>query len=323
VMEVAPDGSMKVLATGGDRKLGGMDFDELILNAMIAAARRGGLDIESEPWARQDAYGKAEALKKELSTLESASTSLTGSGRPLPFELTRAQFEKLIRQKVTATEDTTLYTLETAGLQPADISVVLMVGGSSRIPAFQGMLERVFGRPPVFSRNLDEDVARGAAMLGAKEGADLDPRSVLAQMPKPVDVCSQGLGVSALNSERVMRNVIIIDAQSEVPAFGADTFNTVEEGQTQVEIHLNEGDEEDLEYVKQIARGTGDLGRPVPRGHPVTVKISYNRAGLIELNAFDGVSGGFLCKLSVERPGNLSTREAATAKENLRKIKVS
>ena len=323
VMEVAPDGGMKVLATGGDRRLGGMDFDNLILDKMIATARQGGLDIETEPWARQDAYGKAEALKKELSTLDTAAASLTGSGRPLPFELTRAEFEKLIQDKITATEDTTVYTLETAGLQPSDIGTVLMVGGSSRIPAFQQMLEHIFGRPPVFSRNLDEDVARGAAMLGAKEGQDLDPRSVLARIPKPVDVCSHGLGVSALNDDRVLQNVIIIEAQSPVPAHGEDTFNTVEEGQTHVEIKLNEGDEEDLEFVKLIAKGTGRFGRPVPKGYPITVKIDFTRAGMIELNAYDGETGAFLCKLGVERPGNLSSGQVANAAEIFRKTKVS
>jgi molecular chaperone DnaK len=323
VMEAAPDGTMKVLATGGDRRLGGMDFDNLILAKMTETARQGGLDIETEPWARQDAYGKAEALKKELSTLESATASLTGSGRPMAFDLTRAQFEKLIKDKVTATEDTTIYTLETAGLKPSDVGTVLMVGGSSRIPAFQKMLERIFGRPPAFSRNLDEDVARGAAMLGAKEGVDLDPRSVLARMPKPVDVCAHGLGVAALNDDRVMQNFIIIEAQSEVPAHGEDTFHTVEEGQTQVEIKLNEGDEEDLEFVKQIAKGTGKFGRPVPKGHPITAKIDYTREGLIELNAYDGETGAFLCKLEVERPGNLSKAQAANAAATFRKTKVS
>jgi molecular chaperone DnaK len=323
VMEVAADGSMKVLATGGDRRLGGMDFDNLILDKMTATARQGGLDIETEPWARQDAYGKAEALKKELSTLESGTTSLTGSGRPLAFDLTRPEFEKLIKDKVTATEDTTVFTLETAGVEPSQIGTVLMVGGSSRIPAFQKMLERIFGRPPVFSRNLDEDVARGAAMLGAKEGADLDPRSVLARMPKPVDVCSHGLGVTALNDDRTLQNFIIIEAQSQVPAHGEDSFNTVEEGQTQVDIKLNEGDDEDLQFVKQIAKGAGKFGRPVPKGHPITVKIDYTRDGLIELNAHDGESGAFLCKLTVERPGNLSTAQVSNATETLRKIKVS
>jgi molecular chaperone DnaK len=323
VMEVAPDGSMKVLATGGDRRLGGMDFDNLILGKMTDAARQGGLDIETEPWARQDAYGKAEALKKELSTLESATTSLTGSGRPLAFELTRTQFGKLITAKVTATEDTTRYTLEEADLQPSDISTVLMVGGSSRIPVFQKMLERVFGRPPVFSRNLDEDVARGAAMLGAKEGQELDPRSALARMAKPVDVCSHGLGVSALNEDRAMQNVIIIPAQSPVPTEGEDTFRTVEEGQTYVDIKLNEGDVEDLEFVKQIAKGTGSFGRQVPKGYPIMVRMTFNRAGIIELNAYDGETEAFMCKLTVERPGNLSTAQVASATALARKTKVS
>jgi molecular chaperone DnaK len=322
VMDVAADGSMKVLATGGDRRLGGMDFDNLILDKMIATARQGDLDIETEPWARQAAYGKAEALKKELSTLETASTSLTGSGRPLPFELTRAEFEQLIKDKVTATEDTTQYTLETAELRPSDIGTVLMVGGSSRIPAFQKMLERVFGRPPVVSRNLDEDVARGAAMLGAKEGGDLDPRSALARMPKPVEVCSHGLGVSALNDDRVMQNCIIIPGQSPVPALGEDMFHTVEEGQTQVEIKLNEGDEEDLDYVKEIAKGIARLGRPVPKSYPIRVTISYNRAAMIELNAYDGQTGVHICKLEVERPRNLNMAQAANAAAALSKIKV-
>jgi molecular chaperone DnaK len=323
VMEVAADSSMQVLATGGDRRLGGMDFDNLILEAMTATARQGGLDIETEPWARQDAYSKAEALKKELSSLESASTSLTGSGRPLPFELTRAQFEKLLQRQLTATEDTTLYTLEAAGLQPSDIGTVLMVGGSSRIPAFQAMLQRVFGRPPVFSRNLDEDVARGAAMLGAKEGTDLDPRSMLARMPKPVDVCAHGLGVTALNDTRQEQNFIIIDAQSPVPAHGEDVFKTHEEGQTQVDIVLNEGDEEDLEFVKEIAKGTGRFGRAVPRGYPIKVKIDYTRDGMIELNAYDGETDAFMCNLKVERPGNISTAQVAHAANALSRIKVS
>ena len=90
----------------------------------------------------------------------------------------------------------------------------------------------------------------------------------LPRIPKPSDVCSQGLGVSALNDDRVMQNFIIIEAQTPVPAHGEDTFNTVEEGQTHVEIKLNEGDEEDLEFVKQIAKGTGPFGRAVPKGYP-------------------------------------------------------
>jgi hypothetical protein len=117
-------------------------------------------------------------------------------------------------------------------------------------------------------------------MLGAKEGRDLDPRTVLARMAK--------LGVSALNDDRVMKDfffffIIIIAAQPLVPAPGEETFNTVEERQVSVNIKLNEDGVEDLELVRQIAKGTGPLGRPVPIGHPIKVKIDYDRDGLIEL----------------------------------------
>ena len=324
VMQVAPDGSMQVLSTGGDRRLGGMDFDYLILGKMIVTARQGGLDIETEAWARQDAYGKAEALKKNLSSMEEASTSLTGSGRPMAFEMTRAQFEKLIRDKVTATEDTTLYTLEQADLQPSDIGTVLMVGGSSRIPVFQKMLERVFGRPPAFSRNLDEDVARGAAMLGAKEGGELDPRAALAQMKKPVDVCAHGLGITTTNEEtRQEYNSIIIAPQTPVPAFGEGMYSTLEEGQTRIGISLNEGDEEDLEYVKSIAEGDAKFGRTVPKDYPIRVTISFNLDGMIELNAYDGATDAFMCKLEVKRAGLISDDRAASAAAALKRTKVS
>jgi molecular chaperone DnaK len=323
VMEVGAGGAMKVLATGGNRKLGGMDFDNLIVEKMNAAARAGGLDVETEAWARQDTYDKAEALKKELSTMEAAATSLTGSGRPLPFEMTRADFDKLLKNLLTTVEDTVMNTLEDGDLQPSDIGTVLMVGGSSRIPAFQRMLARTFGKQPVFSRNLDEDVARGAAILAAKEGGDLDPRSQLARMPMPVDVCSHGLGVEALDSGTgEMYNSIIVKGQTPVPAQGEDTFSTVTDGQTQVDVVLYEGDDSDLEFVKQIGSGVGKFGRPVPKGYPVRVTIAYKRDATVELNAYDGQSGTLICHIEVQRPSNLSQAQRAQARARLARTEV-
>jgi hypothetical protein len=97
----------------------------------------------------------------------------------------------------------------------------------------------------------------------------------------------------------------------------------VEEGQTHVDIKLNEGDAEDLDFVKLIAKGTGPFGRAVPKGYPIRVTIDYNRAGMIELNAYDGETNAFMCKLEVERPGNLSSAQKANAAEIFRKTKVS
>jgi molecular chaperone DnaK len=213
--------------------------------------------------------------------------------------------------------------VEDSGLEPADIQTILMVGGSSRIPAFQQMLARALGKAPVFSSNLDEDVARGAAILAAKEGGELDPRSQLAMMPMPVDVCSHGLGVSTQNREtREMYNHIIIPAQTPVPAHGEDTFSTVEDGQTHVEIKLNEGDFDDLEYVKGIARGTGSLGRAVPKDYPITVYIDFARDGTIMLNAHDGETGAHIARLKVNRPGNLSEAQRSESRTLLSRMEV-
>jgi molecular chaperone DnaK len=323
IMDVRADGAMEVVATGGDRRLGGMDFDRLLVERMTEAASGAGLDIATEAWARQDAFLKAEELKKELSTLDSSSRSLTGSGRPLQFDLTRGEFEKLLSEKLREVEDTTLGTIERAGLEPASMTSVLMVGGSCRIPAFQKLLASAWGREPAFSRNLDEDVARGAAILAAKLGGELDPRSQLAKMPPPVDVASQGLGVSMLDTTRNrMVNAVIIEAQTPVPVTREEIFNTVAEGQTQVEIELNEGDDEDLEYVKQIAKGTGKFGRAVPLGYPVRVELAFTADQIIRLRAYDGESGSFLCELEVERPGNLSKDERNQARQFLSRMEV-
>ena len=323
VMDVASDGAMEVIATGGDRRLGGMDFDKLIVEKMTTAASGAGLDISTEAWARQDANAKAEELKKELSTLDTSSRSLTGSGRPLQFDLSRGDFEALLSEKLREVEDTTLGTIERADLQPSDITKVLMVGGSSRIPAFQKLLAKAWGHEPAFSRNLDEDVARGAAILAAKLGGELDPRSQLAKMPQPVDVSSQGLGVSMLDtSTNRMVNAIIIPAGTKVPAKAEETFNTVAEGQTQVDIKLNEGDDEDLDFVKLLAKGTGRFGQAVRLGYPVRIALEFTADQIIRLRAYDGENDSFLCELEVERPGNLSKAEQADARKYLSRVAV-
>jgi molecular chaperone DnaK len=323
LMDVRADGGMEVIATGGDRRLGGMDFDELIVQKMAAAAGQAGLDITTELWARQNAYEEAEKMKKELSSLETASCALTGSGRPLQFDLSRSELEGLLADKLREVEDTTLGTIERAGLQPSDITTVLMVGGSSRIPAFQKLLAKATGHEPTFSRNLDEDVARGAAILAAKLGGELDPRSQLAKMPAPVDVASHGLGVSVQDEATGrMVNSIIIPGQTQVPVNREQMYSTVEEGQTQVNIELNEGDDEDLEFVKQLAKGTGRFGRAVPKNYPLRIELSFTADQIIRLRAYDGENDNFLCELEVERPGNLSKAEQSRARELLSRMEV-
>jgi len=321
VMHVAANGDMRVLATGGDRQLGGMDFDELIVGRMITTAREGGLDIETEAWARQDAYAKAEEIKKKLSFTEVAGESLTGSGRPLRFELTRSEFESLMANRLREVEDTTVYTLESADLNPANLSKVIMVGGSSRIPAFQRLLSRIYQREPSFTRNLDEDVARGAALLAAKEGGELDPRSKLAQMAKPVTVVAHGIGMTSTDDvTRHQSNAIIVNANERIPAAEESIFETIDEGQTGIEVHLNEGDEEDLDFVKEIGYGLADFGRSVRKGHPMRVRITINDQGIVEFTGWDAETGRKIGYIPVVRPSILSQQQVEQERSRIAAI---
>jgi len=327
VMEIGADGSITVIATGGDRRLGGMDFDQLIVDRMVSLGRQAGQDIEADGYTRQQAYIKAEEIKKKLSFAEKSSQLLIAGGRPLPIELTRAELEKMLAIRVQEVEDTTLYTLEEVGLRPADISKVLMVGGSSRIPVFQRRLAELFGREPTFTRNLDEDVARGAAMLAAKEGGQLDPRTALARR-RTQDVISQGLGITVTdpvtrtdsNSVIVQKNTPII-ADKEDPD-GDEEFATIDEGQTGIMIHFNEGDSDDLMYVKEIENSLAPFGRRVRLGYPIRVKIKVTVDGTIRLWAHDGETGSLLTEMEIHRPSILSEQQQLQARSALAARKV-
>ena len=310
IMEVPDEGPMRVLGVGGDRELGGMDFDELVLGRMISTAREGGLDIETEPWARQQAYLQAEAIKQELSFADVAGRSLTGSGRPIRFDLSRGELESLLANKLREVEDTTVYALENADLRPSDLGMVLMVGGSSRIPAFQHLLKKILGREPTFTRNVDEDVARGAAILAVKEGGELDPRTRLAQMYRPIDVLSHGLGITSTDPRtRHQSNSIVLQANEPVPAEGSTIFVTIDEGQTGIEIDLNEGEDEDLDYVKRIERGLADFHRAVPVDYPIKILLKVGTNGIVRLFAWDGETDQQICEMKVDRPSILSRAE--------------
>jgi molecular chaperone DnaK len=319
VMRVEENADMTVLATGGDRKLGGADFDAAIVGLMAEHARReAGVDILSEAWMIQDARDKAEDMKKELSSAESSTRTLSTGARPLPFTLTRAEFEAAIADALSDVSDTVEVTLGESGIAAGDIDTVLMVGGSSRIPAFQKVLSDLVGREPEFSKNLDEDVARGAAVLATKLSGQADPRSELAAMAVPQEIASHGLGMTTVRDARTMEemNSIIIPAGHSVPASGSDVFCTVEEGQTGIWVRINEGDEESLDFVRQIGEGHARFGRAVPAGYPMRVELSYTADQIVRLLAFDGESGDLIGEVTVQREGALSAvqkREALAA----------
>lgn len=326
LMQYGSEAEMSVVATTGDRELGGADFDSAILEKMIEVAKQEtGEDITEDPWALSSATALAEEIKRELSTRQSATRPLPVSGKPVMFNLSSDEFEELIAEQIELVEDAVLSALDKAGVDGKEIDDVLMVGGSSRIPVFQAMVERITGREPKLTKNLDEDVARGAALLGAKLGDTLDPRSELAQRPKPIDAASHALGITVVAPDESGKliNAVVIPEGTPIPHASSHPFTAASENQTEVKLVLNEGTDEDLDLVRQLDESEGKMAQPVPRGHPLRCELRYTADQLIEVELFDGISGQLITDLRVEHDGLLSAEEREEARDFLKKTDVS
>lgn len=314
VMKIDGDGAMAVLATGGNHKLGGSDFDAIILQMMADEAQREvGVDILAEDWMFADARDKAEEIKKELSTAPAVSRPIQTGARPFMYMLTREQFEAALADTIEDVSDMVEVTLGESGLERGDIDTILMVGGSARIPAFASLLRRTFSKEPTFSANLDEDVARGASILATKVSGTVDYRSELAELAIPTDIASHGLGITVVSNGRDV-NAIVVPAGASVPAAGEETFYALEDGQTGVRLRINEGDEEDLRYCRLLGEGDADFGRPVLAEHPIRIRISYNEEQIVDVQAFDGVTGDHIGQVRIKREGTMSDDDRRTAK---------
>jgi len=318
VMDIASDGGMTVKATGGDRQLGGADFDAMILEKMADEIDlKFALDLTEDLYAFVDARNKAEEIKKDLSAMQTAQRPLTIGGKPFMFQLSRADFESMIAQQIGDIRDTILNTLEMAGGGTGGIDEVLMVGGSSRIPIFSSLLKEITGKEPIFSRNLDEDVAKGAAILAAKLRGDASPQSFIDLIPLPVDVASHGLGVSLLEGEKMV-NRVIIPSGSRIPASGEIEAFTITDDQMQLQLELNEGDEVDIQFVRKLGESLGNFAKPRSAGHPIRISMSYDADQMIRVKAFDGKTGDFICEINLKHETLLSTSERDKARDFLK-----
>lgn len=318
IMDIENDGSMNVVATGGDRQLGGSDFDSLIFDEMAEQADRTfGVDLTSDLYAFMDARNKAEEIKKDLSSMSSARRPITVGGRPMMFELSRDRFEQMIDGHIGDVRDTIMNTIENARCSANDIDQVLMVGGSSRIPIFSRILREITGREPTMSRNLDEDVSRGAAILAAKMRGDATPQSVIDVVPIPQDVASHGLGVS-LMVDGHMCNTVVIPSGTPLPAFGEVEAWTLMDGQEVLKLELNEGDEFDLQYVRKLGESEGRFSRPRPIDHPIRIVMSYDADQIVNVKAFDGKTNEFVCEINLKHEALLSPQEREAARDFLK-----
>ncbi|MCC8091028.1 MAG: molecular chaperone DnaK [Oscillospiraceae bacterium] len=283
ILEIG-DGVIEVLATAGNNRLGGDDFDECIVNYMLDEFKKSdGIDLRSDKMAMQRLKEAAEKAKIELSGVTSSNINLpyitadANGPKHLDLTLTRAKFNELTAHLVEKTAGPVRQALSDSGLSASDLSKVLLVGGSSRIPAVQDMVKSLTGKEGFKGINPDECVAIGAAIQGGVLGGDVEGILLL-------DVTPLSLGIETLGGVCTK----LIERNTTIPTKKSQVFSTAADFQTSVEVNVLQGEREMAQYNKSLGRFHLDGIAPARRGVPqIEVTFDIDANGIVNVSAKD------------------------------------
>ncbi len=283
ILEIG-DGVFEVLATSGNNRLGGDDFDEKVLNYLAEEFKKeNGIDLREDKMALQRLKEAAEKAKIELSGMTSTNVNLpfitadaTGP-KHLDITLTRAKFDELTADLVEKTMGPSRDAMRDAGLTASQIDKVLLVGGSSRIPAVQDAVKRLTGKEPHKGINPDECVAIGAAVQAGVLTGDVEDLVLL-------DVTPLSLGIETMGGVFTK----LIERNTTIPTNKSQIFSTAADGQTSVEVHVLQGEREMAAYNKTLGRFNLNNIPPAPRGVPqIEVSFDIDANGIVNVKAKD------------------------------------